>query len=640
MLLGGHGDTKWLPGQELPVSPWDLVRKPLSQCIKIRLKGLPESCLDELALESLLPLPLLHNYVRLVEQYGNLFFHGLEGSFQEYIANVVAHCIKSKQEAGGTSCDVVRIEVEDSLTKEQLLEIFINCGFLVPAVRSGFGGVSGDTDRCVVVLLEGLEKASSLTGLLGDLCLSLDNRGTASPLILSTDSHHIRENNFLIGTLSKPRLQGSELRLQQHFRWVKLRWDQEPLHGLLGRHLSRKLLHKVGTGAWSPDGLMERSVLWVNQVWQQLNACLSRLGTHEALLGPQLFLSCPVVPNNIQAIVRWLACLWNAVVVPRVEGAVISRVMTKRSASSLPSPSPSLRPSPSNCGLSAGQQAVVKAALSILVNKAVMLDCPLPRHEMDRYLLEFQGSSSTLPALGSCKGVVGGGRQGRDSSKLRRSNTSPRKKGSPSLNWSSRGSFREGSVSSSDVRFMSNGHRQTAGLPVFFDDETDLIRELQTMCSSRSEPDISQISQAKDNMILFPSTPSKTEPATKSSQETAVQQPSEGTVVSQPSRSSIQPAFQSTSRRPSPRAKSQLPVPSSRGQQTRASTTCSSNNNNNQIQTPPSLSRATANSSSRTKQGPQSNSSNNNYYRNSMNECSHSQDNIWILHSDLHKSNE
>lgn len=33
------GDTEWLPGQELPLSPWDLVRKPLSQCITIRLKG-------------------------------------------------------------------------------------------------------------------------------------------------------------------------------------------------------------------------------------------------------------------------------------------------------------------------------------------------------------------------------------------------------------------------------------------------------------------------------------------------------------------------------------------------------------------------------------------------------------------------
>lgn len=61
---------------------------------------------------------------------------------------------------------------------------------------------------------------------------------------------------------------------------------------------------QMGTGLWSPDGVMERLVLWVSQVWQQLNACLSRLGTHEALLGPQLFLSCPVVPNNAQVIVR------------------------------------------------------------------------------------------------------------------------------------------------------------------------------------------------------------------------------------------------------------------------------------------------------------------------------------------------
>ncbi len=77
---------------------------------------------------------------------------------------------------------------------------------------------------------------------------------------------------------------------------------------------------------------------------------------------------------------RWLARLWNAVVVPRVEDAIISRVTAKRSSSSSSSLPSSQRPSPSNCGLSAGQQAVVKAALSILVNKAVLLGCPLPRH--------------------------------------------------------------------------------------------------------------------------------------------------------------------------------------------------------------------------------------------------------------------
>lgn len=42
----------------------------------------------------------------------------------------------------------------------------------------------------------------------------------------------------------------------------------------------------------------------MSQVWQQLNACLSRLGTNEALLGPQLFLSCPLLLDNTQAVVR------------------------------------------------------------------------------------------------------------------------------------------------------------------------------------------------------------------------------------------------------------------------------------------------------------------------------------------------
>ncbi|KAF1386419.1 hypothetical protein PFLUV_G00094630 [Perca fluviatilis] len=638
------GDAEWLPDQELPLSPWDLVRKPLSQCITIRLKGLSESCLDELALEYLFPLPLLHNYVRLVEQYGNLIFQGLEGSCQEHIANLVARCIKSKQETGGLGCDVVRVEVDGSLTKEQLLETFITCGFLVPAVGSGVSVPAGNTAHCVVVLLEGLEKASSLTGLLGDLCHSLDNRRSASPLVLNTGPHHFCEGSFLIATLSKPRLQGSELRLQQHFRWVTLRWDQEPLHGLLGRHLRRKLLHKMGTGVWSPDGVMERSVLWVSQVWQQLNACLSRLGTHEALLGPQLFLSCPVVPNNTQAVVRWLARLWNAVVVPRVEEAIISRVTAKRSTTSSSSSPSSQRLSPSNCGLSAGQQAVVKAALSILVNKAVLQGCPLPRHEIDRYLLEFRGGSFPLSAIGSYKGSGGGGgRKGRDSGKLRRSNTSPRKKGSPALSWSSGGSFRDGSLSSTDVSFISNGkvQREPVGLSVFSDDETDLIRELQTMCTSKSEPDISK---AKDDLILFSSSPSEATPPHKAEQETAVQQQPQTTVVRQSSLGSSHAAAQSSDRRSGSRAKSQLPIPSSRGQQTRSSNAASSSNSNgssspSRTQTPPSRSRTS--NSSRTKQAPpsSSSSSNNYYYYRNLNENNQSHEDIWILHRDLHENN-
>ncbi|XP_019895835.2 cortactin-binding protein 2 isoform X2 [Esox lucius] len=435
------GDTVWLPGQELSPSPWDLVRKPLSQHITITLKGLSESCLDELALESLIPLPLLQNYVRLVEQYRIVIFHGLEGSCQEYLANQISRCIKSKQETVGVACDIIRVEVDESLTKEQLLDTFINCGFLVPV-----------SDVCpgssVVVVLEGLEKAHSLTELLGDLCEGLENRTTAYLLQGLMGPHHFQEGGFLIGTLSKSRLQGSELRLQQHFRWVTLRWDSEPLHGLLGRHLRRKLLHNSNVMGRAPEGQLERTVCWVSYVWQQLNACLSRLGTHEALLGPQLFLSCPIGPHNTQAVVQWLARLWNTVVVPRVEEAIVSRVTARRSSGQ--------RVSPSNRHLSSGQQAVVKAALSILVNKAVLQGCPLPRHEIDRLLLEFQGGNFPLSAIGSCKGT--GGRKGRDSGMWRRASTNPRKKGNAASSWSCGGSLREGSLSNRDVRFITHGN--------------------------------------------------------------------------------------------------------------------------------------------------------------------------------------
>lgn len=43
------------------------------------------------------------------------------------------------------------------------------------------------------------------------------------------------------------------------------------------------------------------------------------------------------------------------------------------------------------------------------------------------------------------------------------------------------------------LNFLFFFSREPIGLSVFSDDETDLIRELQTMCSSKSEPDISKV---------------------------------------------------------------------------------------------------------------------------------------------------
>uniref|UniRef100_A0A671NS46 Cortactin-binding protein 2 n=1 Tax=Sinocyclocheilus anshuiensis TaxID=1608454 RepID=A0A671NS46_9TELE len=445
---------------------------------------LSECTLDEMTYDSLIPLQLLQNYVRLVEQYHNVIFHGLEGSFQEYIANQISHYIKHRQEAQGIGCDVVRVEIDESLSKEHLLEIFINCG-------------KSSTGRCVVVVLESLQRAHSLSHLLGDLCEALENRGSVYSLSLNHGHdglYYFRERSILIGTLAKPRLQGAELRLQQHFRWVQLRWDTEPLNGMLGRHLRRKLLHKAQGQCWTSDDPVYKLLSWVCSVWHQLNACLTRLGTSEALLGPYIFLSCPVNAEQTQAIPKWLVRLWNAVIVPRVEDAVISRVTAKRS--------PSQRQSPNNKGLSPGQRAVVKAALNILLNKAVLQGCPLPR-------------TGTAPSKGGCfpLSTIGsayrkGGRKGCDNGAWRRANTSPRKKGSPASGRSSSCSLREGNLCSyyqqMAVLFNDYVHVCTVcscrlsdgvavGLSLCSDDETDLIRELQTMCSSKSEPDISKV---------------------------------------------------------------------------------------------------------------------------------------------------
>ncbi|XP_067276644.1 cortactin-binding protein 2 [Pseudorasbora parva] len=593
------GDAVWLPGQELAQSPWDLIRKRLSQRITIHLKGLSECTLDEMTYDSLIPLQLLQNYVRLVEQYHNVIFHGLEGSFQEYIANQISHYIKHRQEAQGIGCDVVRVEIDESLSKEHLLEIFINCGFLVSLHEDSAG-------RCVVAVLEGLERAHSLSHILGDLCEALENRGSVYSLSLNhghNGLYYFREGSFLIGTLAKPRLQGAELRLQQHFRWVQLRWDTEPLNGMLGRHLRRKLLHKTHGQCWTSDDPVHKALSWVCSVWHQLNACLSRLGTSEALLGPYIFLSCPVNPEQTQAIPKWLVRLWNAVIVPRVEDAVISRVTAKRS--------PSQRRSPNNKSLSPGQRAVVKAALNILLNKAVLQGCPLPRPEIDRLLPEFQGGCFPLSTIGSA--YRKGARKGRDNGAWRRANTSPRKKGSPASVRSSSCSLREGSLANSSTHSMTNvnharlGDGVSVGLSLYSDDETDLIRELQTMCSSKSEPDISKIALFKEDFIMLPD--SSTLTSLRSDGE--VTQPQTLPVSTDSAVDMTHPSPQKTgsghaSPRRVTRPRSHLPVPSSRGAQ--------------QVNASSSSSPSRASTSSRARQLQPHNNTNN-----------FSQDHIWFL---------
>uniref|UniRef100_A0A4W3I7D8 Cortactin-binding protein 2 n=1 Tax=Callorhinchus milii TaxID=7868 RepID=A0A4W3I7D8_CALMI len=425
------GNEFWMPGQSLTASPWSLIDWSQNSYITVFLSGVQDGCLDSVAYGSLIPLHTLQNYLRLVEQYHNVIFHGPEGSCQEHIAHQIAKSIKHKQEAAGSNCEIIEIEIDGSSSKDQLVEFFIQSGVLVPLKQASI------SQQVTVVLMRNLEKPASLSEFLGELLDALENRGAGNPFTFqhgdgTSDAYCFQENGFLIGTMAKLRLQSSDLVVQQHFRWVQLRWDAEPISGLLQRFLKRKMIHAFQGELPPPADPMRKAVLWVSAVWRQLNSYLSRLGTPEALMGPRDFFSCPVLPGQIQAIMKWMASLWNNVVARRAEEAILSRASVKRP--------PGLQPATKV--LSQSQQAVVKAALSILLNKAVLHGCSLSRQELDQYLPEFQGWSFPLTMITSYKIS----KKKIDSSSWRRVSTGPRKKSAHSVSqtWNKLEGQREG----------------------------------------------------------------------------------------------------------------------------------------------------------------------------------------------------
>ncbi|XP_030879129.1 cortactin-binding protein 2 [Leptonychotes weddellii] len=372
-------------------------------------------------------------------------------------------------------------------------------------------------NKKVIIILENLEK-SSLSELLGDFLAPLENRSTESPWTLQkgngpSECYYFHENCFLMGTVTKACLQGADLLVQQHFRWVQLRWDSEPMQGLLRRFLQRKAVSKFRGQVPSPCDPVCKTVDWALAVWRQLNSCLARLGTPEALLGPKYFLSCPVVPGHAQATVKWMAKLWNAIIAPRVQEAILSRASVRRQ--------PGLGLTTARNHPSQGQQAVVKAALSILLNKAVLHGCPLQRAELDQHTADFKGGGfplSIVSSYNSCSKKKG------ESGAWRKVSTSPRKKSgrfSPP-SWSKPGLSEEGikikavsqlnynrNASLSKQKSLENDLSLTLNLEqrlsLGSDDEADLVKELQSMCSSKSESDISKIADSRDDLRRFDS---------------------------------------------------------------------------------------------------------------------------------------
>ncbi|XP_069759999.1 cortactin-binding protein 2 isoform X6 [Narcine bancroftii] len=503
------GDEIWIPGQILMASPWSLINESQNKFVTVFLNVLQEGFLGSIAYGSLIPVCILKNYLRLVEQYHNVIFHGPVGSCQDHVAHQIANCIKHKQEAIGSSCEIIQIEMEISLSKDQLVELFIQSGILVP-LRQSFV-----TEKVTVVIMKNLETATSLSEFLGELLDALENRGAENPFTFqhvngTSDIYYFQENSFLIGTMTRMRLQSSDLTVQQHFRWVHLRWDVEPISGLLQRFLKRQIIHKFQGQLPPPNDPVCKAVQWVCKVWYQLNSYLSRLGTPEALMGPKDFFSCPIIPGQVQPLMRWMANLWNTVIAPRAEEAILSRASIKRSR----------QRQCVNKSLNQGQQAVVKAALSILLNKAVLHSCSLSKQEFEKCAPEFQGWSFPLTMISSYKTS----KKKIDNDAWRKVSTTPHKKSGHSMSqsWSKLKGKKEAGIQpvselpkslnklniATKLHCLESSQLKTSdleqGLSLYTGEDDDLINELQSMCLSKSESDISKIDVSKDLFFMIP----------------------------------------------------------------------------------------------------------------------------------------
>uniref|UniRef100_A0A8C3EJ67 Cortactin-binding protein 2 n=1 Tax=Corvus moneduloides TaxID=1196302 RepID=A0A8C3EJ67_CORMO len=501
------GNVSWSTGQIFSQPPWDFLKNNRAEHITVFLFGPQEGCLNSVTYASMIHLQTLQNYLRLVEQYRNVIFHGPEGSLQDYIAYQIAACMKQKQVAAGSTCEIVKVEVDAGFSKEHLAELFISNACLIPVKHP-------PVNKTTIVILENLERAA-LSELLGDFLAPLENRSSENPCIIQrangvSGAFYFHENCFLLGTIAKCHLHGSDLLVQQHFRWVQLRWDGEPMRGLLQRILRRKVINKFRGKVPPPCDPVCKVIDWILVVWHQLNSCLSRLGAPEALMGPKHFFSCPVVPGHSQATVKWMSKLWNAVIAPRVQEAILSRASVKRP--SIPGQAVAKK-NPSQ-----GQQAVVKAALSILLNKAVLHGCPLPRPELDNYIADFKGGNFPLSVASSYKNCS---KKRGENASWRKVSTSPRKKSGhlSSQSWNKQETNTEGIKSktvlqpnckkraSLTTKSSEKDHMRTLNLEqrlsVGSDDEVDLVQELQSMCSSKSEPDISKIADSKDELLMF-----------------------------------------------------------------------------------------------------------------------------------------
>ncbi|XP_068201010.1 cortactin-binding protein 2-like isoform X3 [Palaemon carinicauda] len=317
------GHHKWSRGDYGLVSgPYDLLVNNHAQDIRIHLHTL-----EAAAYTLLVPVPILKNYLRLIEQCQCVVVYGPQDSGKRFLVRCLAHL-----RVGG-NIGITRIDLGGGT--------FSSTESVRGVVESGGN----------VVVMERVSR-EAWPGVWGVV------KGVNSGTILVTMDAWRRPGGG--------QLEGGVL-------WVQLRHDREPLIATLSRSLMRHVASLHGGVFPSPSSHMQKAIEWVAGAWGRLAATLMALGFSSALHGPHLFTQTLLTANNPRDILRGVEHLWNNIISMEIRTEVVS--VWRRSS----------------VGCEVDEARVTSMALYVVIQRSLAPGLPLPTAEAHSFLAALDG---------------------------------------------------------------------------------------------------------------------------------------------------------------------------------------------------------------------------------------------------------
>ncbi|XP_050725790.1 cortactin-binding protein 2-like isoform X4 [Eriocheir sinensis] len=317
------GHHRWTRGEYGLVSgPCDLLANTGSQDICIHLRTF-----EAAAYSLLVPVPVLKNYLRLMEQSQCVVVYGPRDSGKCSLVRCLAHLKGSGSGVGVTRIDLARGR---AASLESVRGVAESGGNLVlehvsreawPAVWAMMQGISGGT---VLVTMDAWRRPGG------------------------------------------GQLEGGVL-------WVQLRHDREPLVSTLSRSLMRLLASQHSGVLPSPASHTQRIVEWVTAAWSRLAATLMSLGFSSALHGPHLFTQALCGAVSPRDILRGVKHLWNSVISSEIRTEVVS--VWRRSS----------------VGGEVDEARVTSMALYVVIQRSLAPGLPLPPPQAHDFLASLDG---------------------------------------------------------------------------------------------------------------------------------------------------------------------------------------------------------------------------------------------------------